>query len=168
MSQLLLSEEYREHFLKTRTDLAELRYLWKHYRHAKTGTHHLIYLAVQGKDWRKAFAPLTNPTKVSAGGYYTWGMRLALNEIRDFCLDHGQVKYIQRTQPYWYRQFHQEEQQRAKELLAPFGGVITSEMLRELSRMLPAMPAYPGCCQTEFRPEHYEAFTYPPEADREC
>ena len=85
-------------------------------RHDLTSAHHLLYLALIGKDWRKAFTPLTSQRKLDNGGFYGWGMFRALEKI--------QLKY------------------REEELLAPFDGLITSHILSELRALLPKLSAY--------------------------
>lgn len=85
-------------------------------RHELTAAHHFLYLAVIGKDWRKAFAPPTNQRKLENGAFWGWGMFHALNTI---CLT-------------W----------REAELLVPFDGLITPLILHELRSLLPTANAY--------------------------
>lgn len=79
-------------------------------KHELSAAHHLLYLALIGKDWRKAFTPPTNPRKLDNGAFQGWEMFRALQTI--------QFKF------------------REEELIAPFGGSITSEMLDELRDLL--------------------------------
>jgi hypothetical protein len=85
-------------------------------KHELSATHHLIYLASCGKDWRKGFTPITNPRKLANGGYYTWGLFHALA-----------VLHYSRTDVH---------------LLAPFEGTVTPEMLQDIRRLLPTANAY--------------------------
>jgi hypothetical protein len=43
--------------------------------------HYLLYQALRGKDWRKGFAPLTNPCKLQNGAFYNWGLYHALRRL---------------------------------------------------------------------------------------
>jgi hypothetical protein len=81
-----------------------------------TAAHHLLYLALIGKDWRKAFTPPTNQRKLDNGAFWSWEMFRALQVI--------QLKF------------------KEEELLAPFDGLITSPMLSELQNLLPNANAY--------------------------
>lgn len=85
-------------------------------RHELTAAHHLLYLAVIGKDWRKAFAPPTNQRKLENGAFWGWGMFRALNTIHLT----------------W----------REAELLIPFDGLITPQILQELRSLLTTANAY--------------------------
>lgn len=46
-----------------------------------TPSHHLLYLALMGKDWRKGFTPITNKTKLANGAYEGWGLNAALYRV---------------------------------------------------------------------------------------
>ena len=85
-------------------------------RHELTAAHHLLYLALSGKDWRKAFTPPTNQRKLDNGAFRGWGMFRALATIQLKCCE--------------------------AEILAPFEGLITSLMLGELRGLLPAGNPY--------------------------
>src|SRR5260221_9659824 len=74
-------------------------------KHELTAAHHLVYLSLMGKDWRKGFTPPTNQRKLDNGAFWGWKMFKAL-------------EMIQRTS---------QEQ----ELLLPFEGLITPPMLSE-------------------------------------
>ena len=85
-------------------------------KHELTAAHHLLYLAMIGKDWRKAFSPPTNRRKLGNGAFLGW---------RLFCaLQAAQLK------------------SKEEELLAPFEGWITSQMLDELRSLLPTSNPY--------------------------
>jgi len=80
-------------------------------KHEFAAAHHLLYLALMGKDWRKAFTPPTNQRKLDNGAFWGWKMFKALEAI-------------QRTS---------QEQK----LLLPFDGLITPQMLSEIRSLLP-------------------------------
>ena len=79
-------------------------------KHELTAAHHLLYIALMGRDWRKAFTPLSNQRKLSNGAFWSWGLFRAL-----FCV---------------HNEFHKQA------LLAPFDGLITPQMLSELRGFL--------------------------------
>ncbi len=85
-------------------------------KHELSAAHHLLYLALIGKDWRKAFTPPTNQRKLDNGAFLGWKMFQALYRIR--------IRY------------------KEEELLAPFGGLITPQMLNELRNFLPWVTGY--------------------------
>jgi hypothetical protein len=39
-------------------------------RHELTSAHHLLYLALIGKDWRKAFTTISNQRKLDNGAFW--------------------------------------------------------------------------------------------------
>lgn len=85
-------------------------------KHELTATHHLLYLALMGKDWRKAFTPPTNQRKLDNGAFWSWGMFRASQTI--------QLKF------------------KEEELLAQFEGLLTPHALIELRSFLPIVGAY--------------------------
>lgn len=85
-------------------------------KHELTATHHLLYLTVCGKDWRKAFTLATNRHKLDNGAYAGWRLWRALDQI------------------HWSRD--------EAALLAPFEGIITAEMLQQIRTRLPKPNAY--------------------------
>ncbi len=85
-------------------------------KHELTAAHHLVYLSLMGKDWRKGFTPPTNQRKLDNGAFWGWKMFKAL-------------EMIQRTS---------QEQ----ELLLPFEGLITPPMLSEIRGLLPTGNPY--------------------------
>ena len=50
----------------------------KEARKGLNAAHHLLYLILRGKNWHRAFAPVSNPVKLENGGQYNWGARKAL------------------------------------------------------------------------------------------
>lgn len=85
-------------------------------KHEFTVTHHLLYLALLGKDWRKAFTCPTNKRKLENGTFLGWKLFRALQII--------QSKFAE------------------QELLAPFDGLVTPQMLAELRKLLPIPNPY--------------------------
>jgi hypothetical protein len=85
-------------------------------RHELKAAHHLLYLAVMGRDWRKGFTPPTNQRKLANGAFQGWNMFRALNSL--------------------HFKFNEDE------LLQPFEGLITPAMLGELRKHLPNASAY--------------------------
>lgn len=85
-------------------------------KHELTATHHLLYLAACGKDWRTAFTLATNRRKLDNGAYTGWMLWRTLDQI------------------HWSRA--------EAALLAPFEGTITAEMLQQIKAWLPKPNAY--------------------------
>jgi len=81
-----------------------------------TAAHHLLYLALMGKDWRKAFTPITNQRKLDNGAFWDWELFRAIFKLHN--------KYSE------------------DELLALFDGLITTDMLAELRQVLPYRNVY--------------------------
>ena len=98
-------------------------------KHELTAAHHLLYLAMLGKDWRKAFTPPTNPRKLDNGAFLGWGMFCALQIIQLKCKE--------------------------ERLLAPFAGLITSQMLGNLRSLLPTSNPY------TYKPADFSHSTFP-------
>ncbi len=97
-------------------DLHRLRDHWRalvcsEARHRLRPEHFLLYQALRGKDWRTSFAPITNTRKLDNGGFWAWGRLRALAAI------HSSV--------------HEEN------LLQPFGGLVTAEILEQVRTRLP-------------------------------
>jgi len=98
-------------------------------RRELTAAHHLLYLAACGKDWRKAFTLARNQRKLDNGAYIGWAMWRTLSTI------------------HWSRD--------ATELLAPFAGTITPEVLEQISMLLPQLNAY------AYQPEQFADRQWP-------
>ena len=105
-------------------------------RHELSAAHHLLYLTLLGKDWRKGFTPLTNQRKLANGAFYQWGL------FRAMAL------------------FHSEQHEAW--LLAPFDGLVTPEMLRAIRKLVPKVSPYTYPL-AEFAPERlpFEAYEVP-------
>ena len=95
-----------------------------------TAVHHLLYLALRGKDWRKAFTPITNPRKLDNGAFFGWGLFNALRSLH-----YG----------------------RQEDLLAPFEGLVTPEMLQLVRNFVPSNAG-------NFRAEEFTRQSFPFEA----
>ena len=80
-------------------------------RHELSAAHHLLYLALCGKDWRKAFTPVANNRKLANGAYWNWGLFRAM------------------------RIFHNKLQEGW--LLEPFDGMVTVEILNRIRAFIP-------------------------------
>ena len=85
-------------------------------RHSLTAAHHLLYLALQGRDWRRGFTPPTNRRKLANGAFYGWALFEALAKL--------------------------QRRSAEAELLAPFEGLVTPAMLAQVRRWVPAQSAY--------------------------
>jgi hypothetical protein len=104
-------------------------------KHELTGAHHLLYLALLGKDWRKGFTCITNQRKLDNGAFYTWGLFRAMAA------------------------FHMPS--REAELLAPFGDLVTSAMLERIRQMVPVQTAY-SCRPEQFTATSFPFEAYSP------
>jgi hypothetical protein len=85
-------------------------------KHRLQAEHHLLYLALLGKDWRRAFTPITNPRKLDNGAYWNWALWRALPAI------HNPAATIA--------------------LLAPLDGLVTPTMLAQVRSLLPQPRLY--------------------------
>jgi hypothetical protein len=111
-----LSRAITPHFFTTPESYKTLQAYWSSLvrserKHALTAAHHLLYLALRGKDWRKAFTPITNLNKLNNGAFFSWGLFNALRSLH-----YG----------------------RQEELLAPFEGLVTPEMLQLVRNLVPS------------------------------
>ena len=101
-------------------------------RHELTASHHLLYLALLGKDWRKAFTPVTNPRKLANGAFSAWALFSSFMKL--------------------HSALHNEQ------LLAPFDGLITVEMLNLVRQYMPAPKPW------NYKPQAYILNSFPLEA----
>jgi hypothetical protein len=85
-------------------------------KHTLTAAHHLLYLALLGKDWRRAFTPITAERKLANGAFYNWGLFRALREL------HRRGDEI--------------------ELLAPFAGLVSTPTLDRVRDLVPLINSY--------------------------
>jgi hypothetical protein len=85
-------------------------------KHELAAAHHILYLALLGKDWRKGFAPITNRRKLDNGAFWGWTLFRALRSLQ--------------------READEEW------LLAPFAGLVTAPMLQRVRSVLPAPSPY--------------------------
>jgi hypothetical protein len=86
------------------------------HRRELSAAHHLLYLALSGKDWRKSFTSPTNPRKLANGAFYAWRMFNAL--------------------ALFHSQYHVEW------LLEPFDGIVTAQMLARMRKHVPMISPY--------------------------
>jgi hypothetical protein len=116
-----LSRAITARFFSTPADYHALRQHWSGLvnsarRRELTTAHHVLYLALLGKDWRKAFTPVTNPRKLANGAFVGWPLFSSLRKLHsELCSEY---------------------------LLAPFDGLLTVEMLNAVRRCLPAPNPY--------------------------
>jgi len=80
-------------------------------KHELEAAHYLLYQALRGKDWRKAFSPISNQHKLDNGAFESWGLIQAFNTL------HSRVA--------------------EDALLAPFDGLVTAEMLQLVRTLVP-------------------------------
>jgi hypothetical protein len=112
-----LSKEITATFFSSTEGYAQLMTRWSRTmqdraaRKRLTAAHHLLYLILRGKNWQKAFAPVTNPTKLEHGGFYNWKARSAVMAL------------------------HCDGNR--KELLAPFADLIRAEALCAIRQRVP-------------------------------
>ncbi len=85
-------------------------------KHELTAAHHLLYLALLGKDWRKGFTCIANQRKLANGAFYDWALFRALAVLH---------------MPSFEAQ-----------LLAPFEGLVTPAMLEQIRRLIPFQNKY--------------------------
>jgi hypothetical protein len=85
-------------------------------KHELTAAHHLLYLSLLGKDWRKGFTCVTNRRKLDNGAFNGWALFRALTTL------------------------HMSS--RAAELLEPFDGIVTQAMLEHIRRLVPCLNVY--------------------------
>ena len=98
-------------------------------KHELTAAHHLLYLVLLGKDWRKAFTPPTNRRKLENGAFEGWVLFRALGSI------HSVVA--------------------SPHLLAPFDGIVTPQILQRIRDLLPSLSPY-RCKPEDFSFEAYD------------
>lgn len=126
-----LPRKYVSCFFASRDDFLSFRRQWSRlvnsdHKHQLTAAHHLLYLILTGRDWRKAFTFPSQSNKLNNG--YTPELYSALDVLGS--------RYRQ--------QF----------LLSPFDGLVTPDMLEKvrqlLAHVLPNRPAgepggHPDC-----------------------
>jgi hypothetical protein len=100
--------------------------------------HHLLYLALMGKDWRRAFTPPSNPRKLQNGAFYDWELFRALGKIHNAMM--------------------------TSDLLAPLDGIITPGALGRIREFLPKASPY-TCKHQDFEKGEYsfDAYNVPEE-----
>src|SRR5258708_6292245 len=82
-------------------------------KHTLNATHHLLYQALLGRDWRRGFTPPHNPRKLANGAFTSWALFHALARLHfSFTM---------------------------AEVLAPFDGLVTPAMLAALRPLLPLL-----------------------------
>ena len=104
------------HWFENPATYSTLRRHWRELlrterKHALSATHHLLYQALLGRDWRRGFTPPRNPRQLANGAFDGWALFRALARLH-----YG---------------FH------ADALLAPFDGLVTPAMLAAMRQTLP-------------------------------
>ena len=85
-------------------------------KHELAAVHHLLYLALMGKDWRKGFTCVTNKRKLENGAFHGWMMFRAIAIL------------------------HMPS--READILAPFDGLVTPAMLESIRSLIPYQNPY--------------------------
>ena len=98
-------------------------------RHGLSPAHHLLYLALCGKDGRKSFTCVTNQRKLENGAFAGWALFRSLEKLRGRWAE--------------------------EELLAPFDGLVTPELLQAVRELLPSLNSY------AMRPEEFAHRIFP-------
>jgi hypothetical protein len=93
-------------------------------KHTLSAAHHLLYLALLGKDWRKAYTCVSNPRKLANGAFAGWALFRAIGRL------HSSLSEA--------------------ELLAPFDGLVTTAMLKTLRSLLPSTQTMYGLRLEQF------------------
>jgi hypothetical protein len=81
-----------------------------------SAAHHILYLALMGKDWRRGFTPPTNRRKLENGAFHGWVLFRALERLH--------IKAYE------------------QELLELFDGLVTPQMLQLIRSLLPKPNPY--------------------------
>lgn len=111
-------------------------------KHELRAPHHLAYLALIGKDWRRGFKPVTSRRKLENGAFAGWQMFKALAALHMV----------------GFEDF----------LLAPFDGLVTASMLQQLRQMIPYRSAHeyqPDQFASEFPFDAYQPLSAAQPAD---
>jgi hypothetical protein len=111
-----LSRAVTARFFATSSDYQALRAHWRSLlgstrRRELTATHHLLYLCLMGKDWRRAFRLTTSQRRLANGAFVGWPLFGALARLR-YCRNRSG-------------------------LLVPFDGLVTEAMVQVLLPLLP-------------------------------
>ncbi len=108
-----LSKQYTVNFFASESDYLALRKHWSvlvnsDRKHELQAVHHLLYLVMTGKDWRKAFTPPSSTNKLNNG--YIPAVYGAIAQLNS---NYGAAK-----------------------VLAPFDGLVTIEMLQQARKLI--------------------------------
>ncbi len=82
-----LNKQITASFYKDADGYSALKSYWsrlmrdKERRKSLATGHHLLYLILRGKNWQKAFMPMTNSVKLENGGFSNWRARKALLQL---------------------------------------------------------------------------------------
>jgi hypothetical protein len=106
-------------------------------RHELSAAHHLLYLALLGKDWRKSFTPPANQRKLKNGAFQGWMLFRALRLL--------------------HSKFSEEQ------LLAPFDGFVIPQMLANVRQVISNPNSYSYSIE-QFEAGSFPFEAYIPEA----
>lgn len=120
-----LGKQITRQFFQNESGFDLLQHDWslnwenKAFREKLEPIHFFLYQAFRGKDWRKAFTPVTNTNKIEKGGYHPMQVvRDILRELR-FVVDYRDPEvYMER-------------------ILGPLGREVNINSLRSLMKYLP-------------------------------
>ena len=136
-----LSRIHTAHLFADSTEYLALRCHWSTLVNSKrchdlTATHHLLYLALTGRDWRRAFTLPTNQNQLANGSFVGWGLFRAIRQL------HSQVFETQ--------------------LLRPFEGHVTADLLQQIRSLIPLSLTY-DYKLADFAPRQFpfSAYTLP-------
>jgi len=101
----------------------------------------MAYAILRGKDWRKGFTTITNPTKLENGAFYDWGFWHAAFKVATIAMA-ADERLLPQTLAFVRR--------KEQEFLDLFGGLVTIPMLRGA---LATLPEFPGV--NDFAPSAY-------------
>lgn len=81
-----LSKNITSEFFSSAEDFYKLQKHWGNLVNSERknelkAAHYLLYAVLRGKDWRKAFTPLSNQRKLANGAFYNWGLLRALYQL---------------------------------------------------------------------------------------
>src|SRR5260221_11924494 len=85
-------------------------------KHELSAAHHLLYVILLGRDWRKGFTCVSNQRKLDNGAFHGWMMFRAVAALHKTSAE--------------------------AELLAPFDGLVTPAMLEYIRQIVPIHNAY--------------------------
>jgi|SRR5579859_6041229 len=126
-----------EHYQKLRHHWREL--MRSSRKHELTAAHHLVYVALLGKDWRRAFSPITNRRKLDNGAFHGWTTFKAIEMLHKHSCE--------------------------ADLIAPFDGLVTQPMLQHIRQLVAFRQKYRYRPEDFANGFPFEAYTLPESMD---